>query len=258
MYQRILVTGGNGTLGRVLVPRLQHAGHRLRISSRTDRPADQDDGLEWVQADLKSADGWPVAVQGIDTIVHLASTPFDRGADTKGTEHLIAAAKTAGVKHILFMSIVGVDKRDWFFYSAKRDCELLIEESGIPFSILRATQFHDFAHMFLRDIFLRLPIGFLPKNWRIQPIDTGEVAALLLQTVQNGPSGYLAEAGGPQILTFEELAEIWMSAAGHRRALRIPFPFLMGRAFSSGHNLTPDQRVGRITWEAWVGQNVAK
>jgi uncharacterized protein YbjT (DUF2867 family) len=155
------------------------------------------------------------------------------------------------------MSIVGVDKRDWFYYSAKRDCEELIENSGIPFSILRATQFHDFVHLMLHDMFLRFPVGFLPTGWRLQPIDAAEVAAFLLQAVQRGPAGYLEDAGGPQILTMEEMASVWMEAAGRRKVLSLPFPILMGPAFSSGHNLAPDRRVGLLTWKEWVAQNVS-
>lgn len=257
MKQRILITGGNGTLGHKLVPLLQDAGYTVRISSRSPRPAGSDADIEWAQASLEAQTGWPAAVQDVDTIVHLASSPFKRGVDVSGTSHLLSAAKQAGVQHFVFISIVGVDKRDWFFYTAKHDCEQLISGSSIPFSILRATQFHDFAHMLLNDIFLRSSIGFLPKGWRIQPIDSGEVAAILFDAVQQGPSGYMPDAGGPEILTVKEMADIWMAAKGPRKVVALPFPFLMGKAFGTGHNLAPDNRVGQMTWAEWVTLNLA-
>ncbi|MDX1417610.1 MAG: SDR family oxidoreductase [Candidatus Promineifilaceae bacterium] len=258
MNQRLLVTGGRGTLGKKLVPLLQQAGGTVRISSRNPQPGDHDENIEWVQASLESPSGWVEAVMDVDTIVHLASTPFKRGVDVAGTRHLLDAAKSADVKHIVFISIVGVDKRDWFFYTAKHDCEKLIADSGLPFSILRATQFHDFVHMLLNDIFLRSAIGFLPRGWRIQPIDSGEVAGLLFDAVRQRPSGRLPDAGGPEILTVKEIAATWTAVMGQRRIISIPFPILMGKAFGPGHNLAPDQRVGRITWADWVAQNLAK
>ena len=257
MKQHILVTGGQGSLGQRLVPQLVSTGHSVRISSRRPRPARFDDQIEWAQAALESPDGWVDAVQGVDTIVHLASAAFSRGVDVAGTQRLLAAATQAGVQHIVYISIVGVDKRDWFYYQAKHECEQLIVESGLPYTILRATQFHEFAHLLLRDMFLRYPLGFLPKGWQIQPIDGGEVAAMLFDAVQQGPAGRLPDAGGPEIFSFQELAQIWMAANGRRRIVTVPFPFLMGRAFGSGHNLAPDNGCGQITWREWVAKQTA-
>ena len=255
MVQRILITGGSGTLGQQLVPRLKSAGYSVRISSRKARSNENDGSIEWAQASLESPSGWADAVQDVDVIVHAASFPFKRGADIKGTGYMLSAANLAGVQHIVYISIVGVDKRDWFYYKEKFACEQLIKESSIPFTILRATQFHDFANMLLKEMFLRSRIGFLPNGWRIQPIDGSEVAAILSAAVRKGPAGYLPEAGGPEVLTLEEMAETWMAVFGRRRIIKIPFPFLMGKAFGNGHNLAPDSRIGKLTWRDWVHQN---
>jgi uncharacterized protein YbjT (DUF2867 family) len=150
-----------------------------------------------------------------------------------------------------------VDKKDWFYYAQKFMVEQLIAQSGIGFSILRATQFHDFIHRFLDELLLRFPIGFLPHAWRFQTIDTGEVAVLLRDAVIRGPAGHLPDAGGPEILSFREMAEVWMQARGRRPIIPLPMPFLMGRSFTLGHNLAPDHRVGRRTWQEWVQQTVA-
>ena len=184
--------------------------------------------------------------------MHAASSPFKRGVDVSGTRHLLAAAAHSNVRHFVFISIVGVDKKDWYYYADKRLIEQLIARSGIAFSILRTTQFHDFIHRFLDDLFLRFPIGFLPRGWRFQTIDTGEVAALLRDAVLRGPGGRLPDAGGPEILTLRHMADVWMETRGRRPIIPFPAPFLMGKAFARGHNLAPDQRVGRLTWREWV------
>lgn len=261
MEKRVLVTGGNGVLGRELVPRLQQAGYRLRITSRKERPAGDND-LEWRVASLQQADGWLEALSGVDTVVHAASDPFREGIDPQGTRHLLSAAAQAGVSHIVYISIVGVDKKDWYYYADKLLCEQLIAQSGIGFSILRTTQFHDFIHRFLSELFLRFPIGFLPHHWRFQTIDTGEVADLLCEAVARGPAGRLPDAGGPEILTFREMADVWMEAKGRRLVLPLPAPLTlgklgeMGRPFTLGHNLAPDRRVGKRTWQQWVQQTL--
>lgn len=263
MNNRVLVTGGNGSLGQELVPRLLDAAYTVRITSRSPRSGDEEDGIERVQAALDSAGDWVAAVHGVDTVVHLASSPFERGVDVEGTRHLLAAAKEAGVSHIVYMSIVGVDYRDWYYYSAKHDCERLVEQSGIPFSIQRATQFHDFIHIILSLMLTRGPVGLLPRGWRFQPIDKGEVAGYLFDAIQNGPSGRLADLGGPQILSLQDTTATWLAAAGQRRVITVPFSFLMGRtiylmgrAFGTGHNLVRDRRVGVLTWKEWVAQHV--
>lgn len=250
--QRVLVTGGRGTLGSELVPRLQQNGYRVRITSRQTRPDNLGAGLEWAQASMEASKGWDAALADVDTVVHAATSPFKRGADVEGTRRLLGHAAQAGVGHIVYISIVGVDKKDWFYYEDKFESEQLIAQSGIGFSILRATQFHDFIHRLLDEMFLRLPIGFLPRNWRMQPIDTGEVADLLLDVVQRGPGGHLPEVGGPEILDFGEMANVWMDVHGRRPVIRVPFPFLMGRAFTTDHVLTPQRRVGQRTWRQWV------
>lgn len=250
--QRVLVTGGRGTLGSELVPRLQQSGYRVRITSRQARPRNLSEDLEWTIASMGASEGWAAALANVDTVVHAATSPFKRGADVEGTRRLLNHAAQAGVGHIVYISIVGVDKKDWFYYENKLESEQLIVQSGIDFSILRTTQFHDFVHRLLDEMFLRLPVGFLPRNWRMQPIDTGEVAELLLGAVQHGPGGYLPEAGGPEILSFEEMARVWMEVHGRRPVIRVPFPFLMGRAFTTDHVLTPERRVGQRTWREWA------
>jgi uncharacterized protein YbjT (DUF2867 family) len=190
-------------------------------------------------------------LSNVDGVVHAATSPFKHGADVQGTRRLLHHAAETGVRHLVYISIVGVDKKDWFYYEEKLACEQLIARSGIPFTILRATQFHDFAHRLFDELFLRLPLGFLPRNWSMQPIDTAEVADLLLDAVHRGPGGHLPEAGGPEILSYRKMADVWMDVHGRQPVIHFPFPFLMGRAFTTDHVLTPDRHLGQRTWQEW-------
>ncbi len=252
----VLVTGGTGVLGRELVPRLAAAGHTVRIMSRGPRPAGADEALQWAQADLETGQGLADAITGAEVIVHAASSPRRRTwqADVEGTRRLLAAADGAGTGRLFYISIVGVDRIPFGYYKAKLAAEKLIEESGVPWSVLRATQFHSLIDMFLR-MLIRLPVGLLPGDFQFQPIDAGEVAERMVQHLAGGAAGRLPDIGGPQVRSFGDLAGAWLKARG-KRALVLPLP-LPGRAasgFRRGYNCTPGHADGRITWEEWLAQ----
>src|SRR5690554_5733783 len=141
---RVLVTGGTGILGTELRPRLDAAGYAVRIMSRRAPQPGEDAGVEWAQADINTGDGLPAAVRDVDTIIHAASAGFGDSyrADVQGTRRLLEAAREAGVGHFIYISIVGIDRIDYEYYRHKLEAEKLIEQSGMPFSILRAPQFH--------------------------------------------------------------------------------------------------------------------
>src|SRR5689334_5050158 len=103
--QPILVTGGTGTLGRLVVPRLRDAGRTVRVLSRRSHGAEE--GIEFVAGDLASGEGVEAAVQGVEIIVHCAGT--NKGDDDKAL-HLTRAASRSGVRHLIFISVVGADR----------------------------------------------------------------------------------------------------------------------------------------------------
>jgi uncharacterized protein YbjT (DUF2867 family) len=105
MTPPILVTGGTGTLGRQVVPRLRDAGREVRVLSRDSR-ADED-GIRYVASDLATGEEVDAAVAGADVIVHLAGTT--KGDEVK-TAHLVQAAARAGVRHLVYISVVGADR----------------------------------------------------------------------------------------------------------------------------------------------------
>ena len=223
----ILVTGGTGTLGRPTVELLRSAGHEVRILSR--RP-----GAGHAVGDLARGTGLGEALHGVETLVHLATSGSPK--DVAQARLLLAAASTAGVHHIVFISIVGVDTVPYSYYRAKLGSEQVIERSGIPFSILRATQFHSFVAMIPRAQ-RRMPV-ILSLNVPDQPIAVEEVAARLVELVDSGPSGHVPDIGGPEQLTLRSAIDTWQRAAGTRKPVwMLHLGGKMMRAMQSGEHM---------------------
>ncbi len=254
---RVLITGGTGELGQALIPRLQTAGYQVRITSRRPAPAEKTADVEWAQVDMVTGEGMAEAMAGVNTVIHAASSPFKdlQMVDVEGTGRLLEAGQRAGIDHFLYISIVGVDKIPYRYYQAKLAAEKVIEQSPVPWSILRATQFHSLIDMVLEGL-TKLPlVAFLPLNFKFQVIDTGEVADCLVESVQAGPNGRLADIGGPQVFTAADLAKAWLKARGKRR-LMLPLP-LFGKTasgFKQGLNTVPENRFGRITFSEWLNR----
>ena len=253
--QHILVTGGAGRLGRLVVTHLSAAGYPVRGMSRRANPGEDWPGAEWKQADLKTGAGLVEAVQGMDVLVHLASKG-NWQIDFEGTRRLLDAARQAGVSHVVYISIVGIDKVPYALGKAKLASENLIERSGIPWSILRATQFHYLIDVLLRFL-TRLPlVALVPTDLPLQPVAEEEVARRLAEIVQAGPSGRLPDIGGPQVYTSRELARIWLKQRGiHRVIIPLWLPGKTARGVRKGGNTCPQQATGTISWEAWLQQH---
>ena len=251
---RVLVTGGTGVLGSELVPRFLDAGYTVRVMSRRGHPPDVDPGIEWAQAELQTGAGLAEAVAGADVIVHAASSPFRRteAVDVGGTERLLEAARKAGVSHFFYISIVGIDRIPLGYYKRKLAAEARIEQGGVPWSILRATQFHTLIDMQLRAL-LRFPIGLAPSDFRFQPIDPGELADRVLEYAAGGAAGRLPDLGGPEVRTLGELARTWAETRGlRRRIIPLPLPGKIAAGFRQGLNTTTVGKYGQGTWADWL------
>jgi uncharacterized protein YbjT (DUF2867 family) len=250
---RILVTGGTGVLGRELGVRLARAGYTVRLMSRRP-PTNPRAEVEWVQADLESGVGLANAVNGADVIIHTATSPLKRTKeiDVLGIQRLLEQARAIGVPHCIYVSIVGVDRIPLDYYRHKLAAEALVREAGLPWSILRATQFHTFIDNQLQSL-ARMPIGLLPTDFRFQPIDPGDVADQLVDCVAAGPAGRLPDVGGPEVRTLGELAQTWLTARGlQRHLIRVPLPGKMAEGFRRGFNTVPEHVGGKMTWADWV------
>ncbi|HZC18561.1 MAG TPA: NAD(P)H-binding protein, partial [Rubrobacteraceae bacterium] len=193
-------------------------------------------------------------VGGTDVVVHCASSPRKtRQMDVEGTKRLLRAAGRAGVSHVVFISIVGVDRNPYFpYYRLKLEVERIVERSPVPWTILRATQFHEFVLGLIR--FLdRIPVMMIPKGFLLQPIETGEVADRLVELALLAPTGRAPDVGGPEVRTAVELARAYFEAVGRRcRVVEVPLPSKTARAFREGAQLCPDQRYGKIWWEEFL------
>lgn len=247
---RVLVTGGTGVLGRAVVRELRRGGAQVRGLSR--HASSSGEGVEWVRGDLTSGAGLAEALADVDTVIHCA-TVLKAGDDLKATRLILAEARRAGVGHFVYPSIVGMDAVTFYdYYAAKLEGERLVRESGLPFSIQRATQFYDLVQaMLLR---LRLgPVQLVPRGAVLQPVDAGTVAARIAQTASQSPAGRLPDLAGPQIRPLPELAGEWLRARGQeKRVVDVPIPLPLTRAMASGHLVSVTaERVGQ-TWGQWL------
>jgi len=205
MTNRTLLTGGTGTLGTALRPRLRDAGDDVRATSRSP-PTDSDD-IDWVAMDLAEGTGIREAVADVDIVVHTATAPQGdtEAVDVRGTERLLEAAADADVSNVVYVSIVGVDEIPYSYYEQKHAVEQTVAESDIPSTIVRATQFHSFVADLLETA-SRLPVWPLPTGIRLQPIDVGEVADAIVDHATLDAAGRVPDIGGPEVRTVGDLA----------------------------------------------------
>lgn len=254
--KRVLITGGKGDFGRALTPRLVQAGYTVRVMSRSPAPAQLAPGMEWAQAEMQTGAGEAEAVAGVDVIVHAASDPLQAQAvDVMGAERLLTHARAAGVEHLLYISIVGIDRIPLAYYQHKLAAEAIIQQSGLPWSIVRVVQFHSFIDRLLAPLrqWRWLPVFPLPTDFQCQPIDVGEVAEHFVEVVKAGPGGRLPDLVGPEVLRLGEMAALWLAAQGlERPLLRLPLWGKVAAGFRNGWNTAPEQRDGTITWAEWV------
>ena len=240
----ILVTGGTGTLGRPTVDLLHAAGHDVRVLSRTP-------GEGRAVGDVSTGEGLSSAMSGVDTVLHLATSAGKK--DPQQTRNVVEAARNAGVKHLIYISIVGVDVVPYSYYRAKLASERIIEESGIPFTILRASQFHAFLRMFI-DLQKKMPM-IIAIDVPDQPIAVEEVAARLVELVEAGPSGRVADIAGPEQLKLRDAIATWQRHAGTRKPVwMMPLFGKTIRAFREGHHMTGLPGYGTETFESYAAR----
>lgn len=256
---KILITGGTGALGRRVADAAERSGLAVRVGSRRAPGGGAPAGREWARMDLASGEGVREAVAGVDAVVHAASDPRRADVvDVAGTRRLVEAARAAGAPHLVYVSIVGVDRIPLGYYRRKLAAERIVEGAGLAFSILRATQFHGLVERLLSGaarVPLRIP---LPTDFRVQSVDPSEVAERLVQVVEAGPAGRLPDLAGPETLTLAEAAAQWKEVRGIRkRVVRLPLPGAAAAAFRAGHNTAPEGERATVSWRSWLHQGAA-
>jgi uncharacterized protein YbjT (DUF2867 family) len=256
MNQAILVTGGSGTLGRGVVTRLLAADHQVRVLSRRPRPAGTPTAVGWVTGELVSGRGLAAAVADVAVIVHCVSNPLRPRVDIDGTRNLVEAARAAGIWHLIDISILGVERVPFRYYQAKLQAERLIQASGLPWTVLRATQFHQLVLLVARSL-ARLPLVPVPAATSFQPIDAAEVADRLTALAIGPPAGRVPDVGGPQIRPAADLVRTYLYVTGRRRpVLPVHLPGAVFAGYRQGGHLTPDRAVGHRTWEQFLAEHV--
>jgi uncharacterized protein YbjT (DUF2867 family) len=235
----VLVTGASGRLGQKAMRVLAEAGHEPRPFSRGSG------------GDLLTGAGLAQALDGATWVLHAASDSNTRHgeSDVEATRNLVAAA--GQVEHVLYLSIVGVDRIPYRYYRNKLACEAVVTGSGIPFTILRATQFHELAEGVLRRAERRWLSRIYPFDFKVQPIAAQEVAERAAQLLAAPPQQGVVELGGPEVLTVREAVDTWRDLRGPLRVLPLPYPGKVARAFREGLNTT-DRAEGRQTWREYV------
>jgi uncharacterized protein YbjT (DUF2867 family) len=251
MARQVLVTGATGTLGRKLVGAATAAGHNVRAMSRHSHVGYT--GVHWAQGDLLANTGVDAAVEGVDVVVHCA-TQGTGDKDVTSTENLIAAARKAGVAHIVYVSIVGIDRIPLPYYKTKLRVERALEASRVGHTVLRATQFHDLIKMFF-SIQRFSPLLCALGGVRFQPIDTRDVTSRLVELIDCEPAGRVADIGGPAVHTHAELARMYLAARGGRRpVVEVPVPGRIVAGYRTGANLAPDNPVGTIGFADYLAE----
>lgn len=257
----VLVTGGTGTLGRLVVPKLVAAGCHVRTLGRGS-PQDAATllpvGVDHHVADLDRSDAkLDRALAGARTVVHLAGG--QTGDDDKA-QRLVGAAERHGVEHLLHVSVVGADEvpvqsfldRMMFgYFEAKRRAEQTVLSSTLPHTVVRATQFHQLLWTVVTGM-ARMPVVPVPSGVAFQPIDAEAVAERVAGLAVGTPTGLAADVAGPDVISLEELVRGYLAAIGKRRpVVRVPLPGAAARAFRNGANLSEATPTATRTWSTF-------
>ncbi|HEX6933641.1 MAG TPA: NAD(P)H-binding protein, partial [Streptosporangiaceae bacterium] len=245
MTSPILVTGGTGTLGRHVVRLLSEAGQDVRVLSRHAHKAR--DGVEYVIGDLMQDEGVDAAVDDASVIVHCAGS---QKGDEVGTANLVRAASTAGKPHLVYISVIGadripvvsgIDRMMFGYFASKRAAELVVSGSGLPWTTLRASQFYDLM-LTVAEALAKLPVIPVPRGFRFQPVDAGEVAERLAALALDSPAGLVPDMAGPRIYDTADLIREYLAARHlNRRIVPVPVPGQAAGACRAGAVIDPDR-----------------
>lgn len=253
MAAPILVTGGTGRLGRLVVARLVDAGCDVRVLARHERGTPP--GVAFFTGDLRSGAGVAAAVRSAAAVIHCATA--NKG-DAEATGNLVTAAAEAGCGHVVYVSIVGIDHiASWGYPKAKLESERIVADGGVPWTILRVTQFYDYILTNVKRL-AKLPVSPVPAGFRVQPVDPGEVAARLVELALGKPAGRVADLAGPEVTSWTDVLRSYLEAT-HRRRWTVPVLIPGTRAVRDGALLPqPGHTVGTRTWEQFLSADLGQ
>lgn len=250
---RVLVTGSTGQLGSALLNQLKGSDYKVKITSR--RKPERMGHFEWVYSDLLSGEGLEEAVKDVDVIIHAATSPTKNSKDIEVTGFENFLSKLKHIKHFIYPSIVGIEEIPLKYYKLKYKAEELLKNSSIPYTIVRATQFHDF----IENLFLSKPLFkryVIPGSIKCQSVSVDEFAKHLIDLINKGPQGRIDDFGGPVIMTLREMAELKIKINNEtNKIFSISLPGKLYKSFCDGKNTNSLQKAGEITFEEHLGNN---
>lgn len=242
---RVAVAGGTGVVGRHVVEVARERGYDVVVLSRSSG------------VDLTTGAGLAEKLAGVDAVVDTSNVSTRSRTVAEAffggvTRHLLEAEAAAGVGHHVVLSIVGIDAVDSGYYAGKRLQERTAAGGAVPWSVLRATQFHEFAEQLLG--YVRLgPFSLVPRMLS-QPVAAREVGEALVGLAAGEPAGRAPELAGPEQHQMVDLARRVARLRG-RRVVPVRTPGKAGRAMRSGGLLPQgDGPRGRITFDEWLAQ----
>jgi uncharacterized protein YbjT (DUF2867 family) len=247
---KIVVIGGGGLVGSKTVAILRQGGHEVAAASPKS-------GVNTI-----TGEGLKDAVAGAQVVIDLANSPsFEDKAvleffETSG-RNLLAAESAAGVRSHIALSIVGIDRTDNGYFRAKVAQEKLIEASGIPYTIIRSTQFLEFLGGIVDSSADGNTVRISPGLF--QPIAANDVARIVAEVALAPPQNGIVEIAGPERAPFNEFVARYLKAVGDRRAVvRDPEARYFGGRVEE-RSLVPlgEARIGLVGLDEWLRRSPA-
>lgn len=244
---KIAIAGGTGTVGRPTVEAVRAAGHEPVVLTRGEG------------VDLIARTGLDAALQGADAVIdttNISTLSADASTDffTTATGNLIEAAGRAGVRHVVLLSIVGIDRMPYDYYAGKVAQERVVAASTVPWTIVRATQFHEFAGQ----LFERAKVGplHLAPRARVQPIAAREVGEHLAGVAAGAAQGRATDLAGPREERLDEMVRAFARRGGHRGWIpSVSLPGAQMKGMRTGYALPrPGALLGRETFAQWLAE----
>lgn len=243
---KIVVIGGSGLIGSKLVPQLTGQGHDVAVASRR------------TGANTLTGAGLKEALADADVAVDVTNSPSFADDDVleffrTSTGNLVSAARAAGLQHYVALSVVSCDRMaDLGYMRAKVAQETLIRESGLPYSIVRATQFFEFASGIADAATVDGEVRAAPAG--VQPIAADDVATAVAGTVVGLPINGVVEHAGPEVLTFASWIRAFLSArSDERRVVGDPNAQMFGAVPRADMFLpSPGATLASTTLSAWL------